>query len=79
MIAHCPRCREVIRRGSVWTPLAAQPGHARVFQVRHRKGDGRVCVAYVGERRRAGAAAHGRASFGASLFAAADALGRRAG
>lgn len=73
----CPRCHEAIRRGALWTPLAAMAGRGRVFQVRHRKADGRGCVAYVGGR--AGAVPIARPDYRASVFAAVAALGRRAG
>ncbi len=77
----CPKCREVIRRGALWTPLQAAPGCARVMQVRHRKADGRECVAYVGERLGVRAVPLGATGpdYRAGVFALADALQRRVG
>jgi len=77
----CPKCRERIRHGALWTPLHAAQGCTRVMQVRHDKADGHVCVAYVGERLGARAVPL-RATgpdYRAGVFALADALQRRAG
>jgi hypothetical protein len=49
----CPRCHEVIHPGAIWTRLASAAGRRSVWQVRHRRGGGVVCTAYVGDRLRA--------------------------
>jgi hypothetical protein len=75
----CPVCREPIRRGAIYTPLSPAQGRTRVMQVRHRKSDGRVCVAYLGERRGQGAVGRATGDYRAPVFAAVAALARRSG
>jgi len=47
-IATCPRCGAALPTDTCLEPLDAAPGRLPAYRLRHPKGNGRQCVAYVG-------------------------------
>lgn len=48
MIAHCPRCGMALPTDAYLDTLTAAPGRHAAYRLRHKKPNGKTCVAYVG-------------------------------
>lgn len=46
--ATCPRCDAPLPPGAYWEELKAAPGRLPAYRVRHKTGEGKVCVGYAG-------------------------------
>ncbi len=73
----CPRCGEPLPADAYLGRMKQASGREPAYRLRHKRASGRRCVAYVGPAYLL--VLPPREESGASVFAAADALGRRAG
>lgn len=48
IIERCPRCGAELPADTYLEPLDAAPGRLPAYRLRHPKGNGQQCVAYVG-------------------------------